>query len=237
LNLTKTIKQQALDHANEAYPKEAVGLVHVVKGRNRYYKCKNIADTPDEHFVLDPKDYLLAEQKGEITAIIHSHPKTSPEPSPADQIACEKSDLPWFIVNPKTEEWKSLIPQGYELPYVGRQFFHGIIDCYSLVRDFYKREFNIELYDYTRRDQWWEKGENMYLDNFAKEGFKQIELGQVGYGDLFLMQLESPVPNHAAIYLNDGILLHHVQGRLSSRDVFGGYYQKVTAKILKHESR
>ena len=51
------------------------------------------------------------------------------------------------------------------------------------------------------------------------------------------MQLESPVPNHAGIYLGDGVVLHHVQGRLSSRDVYGGYYQKVTAKVLKHESR
>ena len=77
----------------------------------------------------------------------------------------------------------------------------------------------------------------MYLDNFAKEGFKETTLEQITYGDLFLMQLESPVPNHAGIYLGDGVVLHHVQGRLSSRDVYGGYYQKVTAKVLKHESR
>ena len=77
----------------------------------------------------------------------------------------------------------------------------------------------------------------MYLDNFAKEGFNETTLEQIAYGDLFLMQLESPVPNHAGIYLGDGVVLHHVQGRLSSRDVYGGYYQKVTAKVLKHESR
>ncbi|MBP98774.1 peptidase P60 [Candidatus Poribacteria bacterium] len=231
------MKDQALAHAKEDFPKEAVGLVHVVKGKNRYFKCKNIAETPDEHFILDPDDYLKAETKGEITAVVHSHPKTSPAPSPADMVACEASGLPWFIVNPNTETWGSYTPNGFELPYVGREFSHGIVDCYSLVRDFYKREFNLELNDYNRRDQWWYKGENMYLDNFAKEGFKEIDISEVGYGDLFLMQLESPVPNHAAIYLDQGIVLHHVQGRLSSRDVYGGYYQKVTAKVLKHESR
>tara|TARA_R100000742_G_C4279044_1_gene102736 strand:- start:3598 stop:4311 length:714 start_codon:yes stop_codon:yes gene_type:complete len=237
LNLAEGIKDQALAHAKEDFPKEAVGLVHVVKGKNRYFKCKNIAETPDEHFILDPDDYLKAETKGEITAVVHSHPKTSPAPSPADMVACEASGLPWFIVNPNTETWGSYTPNGFELPYVGREFSHGIVDCYSLVRDFYKREFNLELNDYNRRDQWWYKGENMYLDNFAKEGFKEIDISEVGYGDLFLMQLESPVPNHAAIYLDQGIVLHHVQGRLSSRDVYGGYYQKVTAKVLKHESR
>ena len=237
MNLTETIKDQALAHAKEDFPKEAVGLVHVVKGKNRYFKCRNIAETPDEHFILDPDDYVKAETKGEITAVVHSHPKTSPAPSPADMVACEASGLPWFIVNPNTETWGSYKPNGFELPYVGREFSHGIVDCYSLVRDFYKREFNLELNDYNRRDQWWYKGENMYLDNFAKEGFKEIDISEVGYGDLFLMQLESPVPNHAAIYLDQGIVLHHVQGRLSSRDVYGGYYQKVTAKVLKHESR
>ena len=237
MKLTKEIKEKALAHAKEEYPKEAVGLVHVVKGKNRYFKCQNLAETPDEHFILNPKDYLEAEKKGEIIAVVHSHPKTNPAPSPADKVACEASGLPWFIVNPNTETWGEYKPEGWELPYVGREFSHGIVDCYSLVRDFYKREFKLQLNDYNRRDQWWEKGENMYLDNFAKEGFKETTLEQIAYGDLFLMQLESPVPNHAGIYLGDGVVLHHVQGRLSSRDVYGGYYQKVTAKVLKHESR
>jgi hypothetical protein len=51
-------------------------------------------------------------------------------------------------------------------------------------------------------------------------------------GDCFLMQVASPVPNHAAVYLGDGLILHHLQGRLSSRDVYGGYWQKVTTHIL-----
>ena len=168
MKLTKEIKEKALAHAKEEYPKEAVGLVHVIKGKNRYFKCQNLAETPDEHFILNPKDYLEAEKKGEIIAVVHSHPKTNPAPSPADKVACEASGLPWFIVNPNTETWGEYKPEGWELPYVGREFSHGIVDCYSLVRDFYKREFKLQLNDYNRRDQWWEKGENMYLDNFAK---------------------------------------------------------------------
>lgn len=237
MNLTDEIKEEALVHAEQDFPKESVGLVHIVKGKNRYFKCKNIAETPDEHFILDPDDYLKAEERGEIIAVIHSHPKTNHAPSPADIVACEKSGLPWFIVNPQTKSWGTYKPIGYELPYVGREFSHGLVDCYSLVRDFYKREFNLELRDYHRRDQWWEKGENMYLDNFAKEGFKAVPIEEIKYGDLILMQLESDVPNHAGIFIDNNLVLHHVQGRLSSRDLYGGYYQKVTAKILKHESR
>ena len=48
------------------------------------------------------------------------------------------------------------------------------------------------------------------------------------------MQVASPVPNHAAVYLGDGLILHHLQGRLSSRDVYGGYWQKITTHILRY---
>ena len=78
---------------------------------------------------------------------------------------------------------------------------------------------------------------SLYLDNFAKEGFYPIPLEELQYGDAILMQLESSLPNHAAIYLGDQLILHHLQKRLSSRDVFGGYYLKSTARVLRHESR
>jgi cell wall-associated NlpC family hydrolase len=48
------------------------------------------------------------------------------------------------------------------------------------------------------------------------------------------MQVASPVPNHASVYLGDGLILHHLQGRLSSRDVYGGYWQKVSTHALRH---
>tara|TARA_B100000131_G_scaffold321815_2_gene373850 strand:- start:218 stop:931 length:714 start_codon:yes stop_codon:yes gene_type:complete len=237
MKLNKTVKKEALLHAQKDSPRESVGLVHIVKGRQKYYPCNNLAETPDEHFVLDPIDYVECEKKGEIVGIIHSHPITNHHPSSADLVACEKSGLPWFIVNPKTELWGECKPSGYELPYVGRYFFHGIVDCYTLLQDFYKKEFGIKMGDYHRRDKWWEKGENMYLDNFKKEGMREVDMDELKYGDILFMKLESEVPNHGAIYLGDMIILHHVQGRLSSRDVYGGYYQKVTELCLRHESR
>ena len=237
MTLPPTIKAQILQHAQAEQPKECCGLICVVKGRRRYFPCNNLAETPDEHFVLDPMDYANAEEQGEVVAIIHSHPITNPEPSEADLVACEKTGVPWHIINPLTEQWGYCEPSGYELPYVGRVFVHGVVACYTLVRDWYAREYGIELRDYDRRDQWWNHGYNLYLENFAKEGFSEIPVADVQPGDLILMNLSSPVPNHAAIYLGDQLVLHHVQQRLSSRDVYGGYYGKITACALRHESR
>ena len=235
--LPPSLMEKIQAHAAEESPKECCGLVAVVKGRRKYFPCKNLAVTPEEHFVLDPLDYAAVEDQGEIVAVVHSHPVTNHAPSQADRVACEQSGLPWHIINPNTGNWGYCEPEGFELPYVGREFAHGTVDCYSLCRDWYKREWDLELKNYPRRDQWWENGQNLYLDNFEKEGFHRIPVSELQRGDALLMQLSSPVPNHAAIYIGDQQVLHHVQGRLSSRDVYGGYYAKNTACALRHESR
>ena len=237
MNLSERLKTEIMAHAKAEDPRECCGLIVVVKGRRRYFPCRNIAATPDEHFILDPADYAAAEDQGEIMAVVHSHPTTQPTPSPADRLSCNATGLPWIIVNPKIEAWGGCEPEHFELPYVGREFVFGVVDCYSLVRDWYAREWNLELADFSRRDQFWERGENLYVDNYASQGFRRIDFTELAYGDLLLMQLGSTLPNHAAIYLGDQQILHHIQGRLSSRDVLGGYYVKNTAMVLRHESR
>ena len=237
MQLPAEIKQQILEHAIHDSPIESCGLLAVVNGKVRYFWCENIAETPDEHFIL--RGWEDVEDQGEIVGIVHSHPTTAPEPSMADKVACEKSGLPWHIVNPNTREWGYCEPSGFKLPYVGREFVFGVIDCYTLVRDWYANELGISLRDYERRDKFWERGENLYMDNFAAEGFRQIPVEQIQRGDLILMNLVSPLPNHAAIYLGDQMILHHVQSRLSSRDVYAigaGYYGKSTACGLRHEN-
>jgi len=234
--LSTDVKNKIILHAKEQYPKESCGLLIVIKGRLFYESCKNIAETPSEHFIIDPKDYLAVSKKGEIVGVVHSHPTTEAVLSEADKVACEKSKLPWYVVNPITGEINESKPSGFKLPYIGRVFSHGIVDCYTLLQDWYERELNIKLGDYDRRDNWWDKGENLYLDNYKKENFYEITVDEITYGDIIFMHLISPVPNHVAIYIGDNKILHHVQGRLSSRDVYGSYYQKVTAKILRHEN-
>jgi len=236
MNLSTNLKEDILAHAKQESPKESCGLIIVKKGRKKYRRCSNIADLPKECFVLAENDYIKAEEEGEIVAVVHSHPFERAIPSDGDKVACEKSQVPWFIINPQTEEWGYCEPSGFELPYVGRKFQFGIIDCYSLVRDYYKKEFNLELRDYYRADEFWKKGQSLYEDNFMKEGFQKVSFGKMQKHDLLFMHLEANLPNHAAIYLGEQQILHHVQGRLSSRDVLGEYYIKNTAFVARHKS-
>lgn len=235
MTLNADVKLAITNHAKAEMPKEACGLVIIFKGRQQYRPCRNLANGSD-NFILDPKDYEKADQEGEIVAVIHSHPNMSAKPSQADLVACEASGLPWYIIGLPSEQWEYIEPSGYIAPLVGRKWSHGVLDCYAIIRDWYKQERNIDLLNFERSDEWWERGENLYLDNFSKTGFRIIEQKDLQKGDVILMTINSSVPNHGALYLGDGLILHHIHGRLSTREVFGGYYLKNTTHYLRYEN-
>ncbi len=212
----------------------------IVKGRERYWRCRNLAVGTDQ-FRLDPQDYAAAEDAGEIVAVVHSHPDEDARPSDADRVACEASGLPWLIVSVRPTVGGELDasqivrfePEGFEAPLVGRPFVHGVLDCYSLVRDWYRRELGIELKDFARSDGWWDRGEDLYMRHFAEAGMVEVT-GELQRGDVILMQIRSPEnANHAAVYLGDGAILHHLHGRLSSRDSYVPW-QHLTRGVLRH---
>lgn len=232
-------------HAVAEYPRECCGLVVVIKGKEQYIECRNTAETPSEHFVLSAEDYADAEDAGEIVAVCHSHPNVSARASEADKVACEASGLPWHIAHvsvdvavedakPEAGEMVTIEPCGYKPPLVGRPFSHGILDCYALVRDWYAEELGITLPEFERRDGWWDRGDDLYMRNFEAAGCERIN-GQPRRGDIILMQIRAKQVNHAAVYLGDGQILHHLHGRLSSRDIYGGYWQEVTRLIVRHK--
>ena len=104
-------KKDALDHAKECDPSESCGLLVKIKNKNKYWACKNICTNSIDCFVIDPNDWIEAEDSGDLQAIIHSHTQGSTSPSEADVVGCNTTGLTWYIVNPKTEEWTQLQPQ------------------------------------------------------------------------------------------------------------------------------
>lgn len=217
-------------HAQAEYPREACGLV--VGGV--YVPCRNTAAGSTDHFALHAHDYAAAGERGTITALFHSHPNASANPSEADRVACEASGLPWHIVGVPSGVWTYLQPCGYRVPLIGRPFAHGVLDCYSLIRDWYAQERGIALPDFPRPDDWWAHGGNLYVEHFAEAGFTAIDEHALQNGDVILMQIKADVPNHGAIWLAGDVLLQHLCGRLSGRDVYGGYWRKHATHFLHY---
>ncbi|WP_322105846.1 C40 family peptidase [Paraburkholderia sp. J41] len=243
--MLETTMNEIRAHAQRDYPREACGLVIVERGKEVYVPCRNVAETASEHFVLPGDDYAAAEDRGEVLAIVHSHPDASPAPSDGDRVSCEQSGLPWHIVSWPGGAIRTIEPSGFVAPLVGRAYAHGVLDCWSLVRDWYARERNIALPDFQRRDRWWDDGtSDLYAEHCAAAGGKIVwrsgddvsAAAVLEVGDVILMQIRSKngVPNHAAVYIGNTHILHHPYGRLSSRDIYGGYWYECTSRIVRY---
>ena len=230
-----TWKDAALKHAKEQDPRESVGVLIVIKGKEQYYPCNNLSTYSQQCFILDPEDYVKADALGEITAIVHSHPVTPPSPSQADKVSCEQSGLKWHIVNPKTETWGYCEPTGYKPPLIGRQWVWGVTDCWSLVRDYYKEQHNIELLDYQRPTTPQDFLDNPLFEQYAERtGFRQLNKDEkLQKGDVLLMSILHPTLNHVAIFLGDDIL-HHLADRLSTREPYNEWLLKCTGKRYRY---
>lgn len=245
--MNETTKAAIAKHALAEYPRECVGLICVRDGVETYVPCRNVAAMPTENFSLSPEDYANAEDLGGIDALVHSHPGRAARPTGADRSMCERAGIrQWVIVSLGMQadgsigidDWCEFGPTGFVAPLIGRQFVHGVHDCYDLIRSYYQLERGVTLPDFERPDNWWHDGvSNLYLDNFGKAGF--ADMGQdakIEVGDVLLMQIRSRngVPNHAGVYLGGNVLLHHMHGQLSGRTVWGGMWARSLRTVLRY---
>lgn len=246
-------KQAILEHAKEVYPEEACGYIVGDRGRERYMRCKNVNPKPTDNFSIAAEETDSLREKYELLTLVHSHPDHDATPSELDKLACEETGMPWLIVSIREGEYAGeclFEPSGWKAPLIGRQFYHGVFDCYTIIRDWYYREAGIILPDFEREDDWWHKGGNMYMENFEKAGFYSVGQYPAEHrvGDVILMQYRSDVVNHGGVYIDRTLpkehsnmypvpngMIHHLYGRLSDRVVYGSQWLEITRDVLRHK--
>jgi proteasome lid subunit RPN8/RPN11 len=238
-----SVREEIRAHAREGFegnkpPQEVCGFIATDGKRQRAFRSPNLSRERHRAFRTCPKAWRKVEDKGwEIIAVYHSHVNEPPVPSPGDKTESEAKHLPFLIVGWPADAWDFYSPKGWKAELIGRPFVHGILDCWAIIRDYYEKELKIVLPDFEREDEWWMKGKNLYLDNFKKAGF--VEVSDLRKHDVLLIQLpRTPVPAHAAVYLGDGQILHHLPGRISKIDPYldGHGYARMVDKIVRHRA-
>lgn len=164
---------------------------------------------------------------------MHSHPDATTTPSAVDLAQCDQSQLPWVIVGWPESDVRTLMPQQGIKPLLARPFVHGIWDCYAIVRDWYQLERNIQLPNFMSTDDWWNRGENLYMTHYRDAGFTPVT-DDIAPGDVIIMQVCASEPNHAGVYVGNGEMLHHMYGQLSQKVPYGGYWLDRTIIHLRY---
>ena len=202
---TQEVDEAARAHALEVYPAEAAGIVE----GGHYVRLENRSSDPKADVCLDDDDLLRV---AGADVFFHSHPDGIGSPSAQDMIYQMQLGIPFVILVVPFIDLFAFGDQLPRAPLIGRGFRHGVHDCYSLIRDWYAEQ-GVDLVEGPRDWEWWSKGQDLYLENFARAGFSAIPPSEAQrLGDVVLFKFNYKVPMHGGVVQNGGLILHHPAG-------------------------
>ena len=107
LLLSPTHSAAIIAAARANFPRECCGLLEGTTHEDGWrvhaiHECRNIADHPEQHFLIDPQSHidLLRRLRGTDRSVIgcfHSHPRGRPEPSNTDLLSAIEQNFLWLI--------------------------------------------------------------------------------------------------------------------------------------------
>lgn len=240
MKLTKKEIQKWEKHCRAEYPNEACALVI----DKQVVPTPNSAEDPTSAFSIDPQHYATALVENRLQAVLHSHvitSKTDPRrdprtPSSADMASQIAMNVPFGISAVNADQVSDLLWLDDDLtrPLEGRTFQYGVSDCYSLVRDYYFQKFGIKLKNYPREDGW-DKKENHIIDRYKDAGFYEIPKDEFAIGDLLVMKIQAPFPNHLAVVVSHNVMLHQMFGRISGKETISKWGPYIVS-VLRYEA-
>lgn len=225
--------QQMNEYFITVWPEEGCGFL--VDGM--FLPMPNIAENPQTDFKISGIEFV----KHNVQAVIHSHvvSKDFPKdefgrtydfrtPSMNDMKCQIDTNVPWAIVATDGENVNEPIWFGKNQPddLYGRPFIHNVYDCYEAIRDWYKLNSKVRMSSYPRPLFWAEYDQNLYENNYKREGFVKVEKGSEEYGDMVYFKIRTNYVNHAGIYLGHDTFYHHLYGRLSGDDRLSKWYKQ-----------
>jgi proteasome lid subunit RPN8/RPN11 len=230
MNNLEEFKQYVL----KCYPQEAVGIIV----HNHFIPMENIHNDPCNYFELSSLDCFRIAELTEEYSIVHSHtmetfiddPRT---PSFEDMQGQNNSTVPWGIVHCDGTVVTDILWFGTPRTEVvlGKNYVSNVDDCFTLARDFYYTNFNVDVGVHPRPADWEEWNQHYILQNYAKLGFTEVKKAE--FGDILLFTIASRTVNHIGIFLQEDTFIHHLHGRKSCEDSVSKWNRQLT-KIIRY---
>ena len=205
-------------HFKNEYPREGCGILTVVKGKQKWVPCTNIAEE-DNHFIIDTKEYLKIARTSDIIGIVHSHPDESSEPSELDINNCNALGKKYYIFSYPEMDLTIVEPKINTTDLYGREYEFGVKDCFEALRDYLQTQ-NIEIPPRAMFvEDYWDKNIDYFNDKTISDWqHSPVSLNEIKENDVLIFRVFSDINNHCGIYLGNDIFYHHAENRLSCRE-------------------
>ncbi|MBN7759787.1 C40 family peptidase [Nitratireductor aquibiodomus] len=120
---------------------------------------------------------------------------------------------------------------------LGRQFEWQVKDCYGLLRDFYKDIFHVDLPNFARPEDFYQRGLNLFQEHYREVGFRELNVhpSEYKFGDVILCAIDSSFGNHCGVFVENGRVIHHLYGRLSEVSPFRGIVRNSCIGVYRHK--
>lgn len=238
--MNTSIKNFIINHAELDFPNECCGLIAEKDNKIIPIKCKNISRNKSEFFEISPVDFLKTKKSfDKILYIYHSHTNKNFNFSLTDKIYAENLCINSILYSCISKSFYFHEANSFKNQYTGRFYIHKKYDCFTLVEDFFKNEFNF-IFNYDK---------SLYLDNqkdinikeivfnfYRQNGFSPINEKTVKEYDILLMNGIFGEASHFAIYIGNDKILHHPINKFSRIEEYSKYYKKNTNYIFRKES-
>ena len=224
--IDEQLKTRVLSHTSQDPSSESCGLIISEAGHATYVPCRNSSDFPSETFEISAEDWMAAEDRGEVLAVVHSHINGEQWLTGPDRLHQHLSKLPWVLV---------VDSKAKVFPYIrllrGRPFNYKTDNCCTLISDAYQLcgLDKIEVYNTDNMEE--DTSKQLLLEHLPKAGFKQVDKLQPG--DVILTMFNREV-THASLYIGQGEVLHHAYNQLSRREPYSKTMQRNTHSFWRH---
>ncbi len=231
MNNLKEFKSHVLD----CYPQEACGVIIDEK----FVPLANSHPDPANNFLVSEEDSFSLASLNRDYIIIHSHTfdrfKNDPRtPSHEDTKGQQADGHLWAIVHCDGESVTDPISFGFPSSdeVLGRRYISNVYDCFTIARDYYWQNRNIDLGSHPRPEKWEDWNPRYIENNYSELGFNQLpEFEPLIEGDVVLFKIASLNINHIGIVLDEDTFIHHLYNRKSCKDSIHKWHSQLAKKL------